>query len=448
MYFYKNWYLFIMFIGFSGMAQEYTFKQSPLLFYDNQSKQPIIIDNDSIIIKIKEKTKIPLKNTNYPSTLNEYLPFSIGNKNYFVHNGCGPVLEYRNDSIIRIDNSFMHRNQFEAASFVYNNEIYFFGGYGLFTLKNILVKYSFQHKEWIEVNTSGNLPQPQSSTKFEVDNNFLFLIGGYTAGEVYNNKWVYKLNLKTLVWERFSNANSAIEFSKIKFKKIFKSTYFASDGIYNLNFKANKLNRYALNYFGNNIGSVVDKDTIYTIIHSRNLSKDQKFILKKIYSKSLFGKKISENIIYTQENQYMWLYISILFLCASVFLFYKNRMYFNYIKKPNKPFYYKPVEQQFYFKGKRVKNLSDDNIKILDILAAQNETYISLHIFNNLFTEDVNNENYSTIIKRREKKLDTFLNFLSSLSGFDLQKIFLERKNNKDKRIKEISILPNLIRFK
>ena len=43
----------------------------------------ILIENDSIVIKIKENVKIPLRHSNYLSNLSEYIPFQIKKKILF-----------------------------------------------------------------------------------------------------------------------------------------------------------------------------------------------------------------------------------------------------------------------------------------------------------------------------------------------------------------------------
>ena len=150
----------------SGFATEYTTTNTDFIAINLKTQQIILIENDALVYKINEKVRIPLKHSEYPANLNEYVPFSVKKKNYFVHEGCGVVLEYRNDSIVRIDNSFLHKNQFDAASFVYKNEIYFFGGYGLFTHKNILTKYDFKMREWVLVDFYTNLNSPALSNPF------------------------------------------------------------------------------------------------------------------------------------------------------------------------------------------------------------------------------------------------------------------------------------------
>jgi hypothetical protein len=61
----------ILFLNFSS-AQELFFKQKPLLFFEEKSKQIIVIENDSLIIKINEKVKIPLKYVDYPKNLRDW----------------------------------------------------------------------------------------------------------------------------------------------------------------------------------------------------------------------------------------------------------------------------------------------------------------------------------------------------------------------------------------
>ena len=128
-----------------------------------------------------------------------------------------------------------------------------------------------------------------------------------------------------------------------------------------------------------------------------------------------------------------------------LWLLYKKRSYFIYLLNPSKPFYYKLVFSELYFKGKKVKHLSEDEIKILNKMALYPNQFISLNEFNEMFTIDYENENYAAIVKRREKKLETFLQLLANVSSYDLKDLLHERKNEVDKRIKEVLFLPNKI---
>lgn len=182
--------ILIGFLPIDSSAQKLEFNGDFLLFREAKTKQPVLIIDDSLIYKGNDMKRIAFKHTEYPAKLEEYKFFNIGKKTYLVHEGCGPVLEYRNDSIVRIDNSFLHRNQFGATRFVYNNEIYFYGGYGLFTFKNILTKYDFQTREWIEVRTFSKTSMDTRESAFSfVKNSELYVFGGITNDEKKNSTW-------------------------------------------------------------------------------------------------------------------------------------------------------------------------------------------------------------------------------------------------------------------
>ena len=111
------------------------------------------------------------------------------------------------------------------------------------------------------------------------------------------------------------------------------------------------------------------------------------------------------------------------------------------------PFQYWILSQALYFKGKKVKHLSEDDIKILNKIASHPNHFISLNEFNEMFTIDYETENYAAIVKRREKKLEVFLQLLANVSSYDIKDLLHERKNEVDKRIKEVLFLPNKIKF-
>ncbi len=175
-----NRFLFILLITLStSHAQSIYRSDDYLLFKESKSSQAVLIIKDSIVYKGNSLERKPFLHSSYLENLKFYIPFVANNKNYLVHHGCGPVLEWRNDSIVRIDNSFLHKNQLGATTFVYRNNIYFFGGYGLFTHKNILTQFNFKTKEWDEVETSGIPPSPRLQAHGIVIGDNLYIFSGY-----------------------------------------------------------------------------------------------------------------------------------------------------------------------------------------------------------------------------------------------------------------------------
>lgn len=447
----------IILFGNLSNAQELFFKQKPLLFFEEKSKQIIVIENDSLIIKINEKVKIPLKHVDYPKNLRDYIPFTIKKRNYFVHSGCGVVLEFRNDSIVRIDNSLMHNNQFGAATFVYKDEIYFFGGYGLFTTKNILTKFDFKLKEWVLVEISNDNNSPYLTDAYSIKlNDKFYVFGGYKSvnSQIINNEdYVYCLDLKNCSWKK-TKTNFFIENKNVELNE--KNRFYYKDKIIinkinellSIDFKNNKILRYknSLPYPIEHYSLVV-KDELFAILDSNNHIKPGYFILKSFPINDILKNPISEAPFYYEEQPY-YLYGSMLFFVLLIcVLGYKKRRFISYYLNPTIPFQYWQETELLYFKGKKVKHLSEDDIKILNKMALHPNQFISLNEFNEMFTIDYENENYSAIVKRREKKLETFLQMIANVSSYDFQDLIHERKNEVDKRIKEVLFLPKKIKF-
>lgn len=213
---------FFFLSSIKSVAQDFPIKEDCLLFRDAKTNQSILILEDSILYKGKSSKKTILKHTPYPDKLIHYLNFNILDKTYLVHDGCGPVLEYRNDSIVRIDNSFLHQNQCAAVSFVYKNEIYYFGGYGLFTYKNILTKFDFKSKEWNLIQTFGNeIPSPRSAAHGIVIKDDLYVFAGKEENifDIHGSKecenTIWKLHLPDMKWSKIGQFNEQFFFKDL-----------------------------------------------------------------------------------------------------------------------------------------------------------------------------------------------------------------------------------------
>ena len=139
-------FLLIAFLfSLNNYGQTWNYNDRISLFIEAKTQKTIVFVNDSLFYK--NGKRFQLKTAYFPGKLNEYLALNIGKKTFLVHSGCGPVLEFRNDSIVRVDNSYLHNSQFGTTPFVYNNQIHYFGGYGLFTYKNIITRYDFKNGE-------------------------------------------------------------------------------------------------------------------------------------------------------------------------------------------------------------------------------------------------------------------------------------------------------------
>ena len=129
---------------------------------------------------------------------------------YFLYPGGGLLFEYRDNRIIRIDESFPHRNQFSGHFFIYKNIPYLMGGYGYWRSNSLLTKFNFQTKEWDYIETRGQVPElGVNSGSFVVEGDILYVFDFYQKiddVDVKNNN-TYELNLSSLKWEKKGSLN-------------------------------------------------------------------------------------------------------------------------------------------------------------------------------------------------------------------------------------------------
>ena len=129
---------------------------------------------------------------------------------YFLYAGGGLLFEYRDNHIIRIDESFPHRNQFSGHFFTNKNIPYLMGGYGYWRSNSLLTKFNFQTKEWDYIETRGQVPELGiNEGSFVVENNILYVFDFYQKiGDVdVKNNNTYELNLSSLKWEKKGSLN-------------------------------------------------------------------------------------------------------------------------------------------------------------------------------------------------------------------------------------------------
>lgn len=111
--------------GISKVLSQSTLINNPnsIGFWDTHANRPVTIINDSlwaIGFDINNITKVPIVREQDFKTANEAVlesnkgllnflnVFNTSSKTFLVEEGCGSVLNFKNDSLIRIDNSFSH----------------------------------------------------------------------------------------------------------------------------------------------------------------------------------------------------------------------------------------------------------------------------------------------------------------------------------------------------
>lgn len=451
--------LLFLFISTNSNAQYDLYKGEFYLFQDAKTLKGVVIEHDSIYYKNSSTQSNRLKHTDYPEIISRYSSFIVKGKNYLTHNGCGPVLEWRNDSLVRIDNSFLHHNQYGAAGFVYKNEIYYFGGYGLFTFKNLLTKYVFKSREWMSVQTFGDKrPSLRRDANRILIGDQLYVFGGlvenpdnFYFGQEVSDSNVWKLELKTMKWTNegvFDNKYNTLEgyHNFQNGKKAYLLCRGANNKLLEIDIEANTIKKYLLPSLINVKSSYFDKKTNELVVLHYLSSTSQNKVIRIQLDKILKNPISSETFITNpSQNLFIYLTIGILLIVLSI-VFFKNKIKAIFNDYPNLIF--DSQKNELIYKRKNIESIDENELKMISYLLANQHQFTPLTTLNGLFEQDELNENFTSTVKRRENTLTNLTTKLSLITGCNENDIIEYRKNSNDKRVKEIKLKERFIKIK
>ena len=446
--------LVLLFMSIQSIGQtSFNIENDFLLFEDASTKEPVLIYNDSTLATGFNFTKANIK-TSFPKELekrdfNSY-QFTIQEKNYLVAAGCGPVVHYKDTKFTRIDKSFPHKNQYYALPFQYKNEIYLWGGYGLFSYKNILTKYNFKTQEWggMPQNFEKEIPTAQSAMIYSKTKDEVYIFSGrtYDYKNVFKSKYledfVWKFNLKTKTWKKIKkhNLNTFIKNKTAKRKIIFQrknKTVILQEDIIEIDIEKDRIQLFHQKDFKQILGAVYHESTdkisyVYKKSNQQIVGITEDFEFFR-------GEFIREDSFYAPRKIKYELWGSFLLgMLVLVGVFYKRKRNQHTLFE-NKIVYNKTTDT-FYFKGKALKNISDPKKRMLKILMQNQEVFLPLNALNIAITEDPKNDSYGAIKKRREIYLKELGQEFSLLLAIDNNAVFETQKNSTDRRIKEIRL--------
>jgi hypothetical protein len=355
---------------------------------------------------------------------------------YFIDKGCGVVYLLQDDSLVRVDYSYPHKNQFGAAIFTYNSKVHFFGGYGLFRTKNLVTVYDPGAREWFEI-TNLNYeirPKGRQGTLHQLVGNQLYIWGGYArlSGEdvAQADLWVFDLTNQRWRQEGELNPNLLHLAEHLNMHGKLPTTWFPSrELLVHTSLKDNKIYTYAnprfLTYQSIEPNS---KETHFLVLHKATNSKqvsavvlDQpKLTLGIEPGQQYFYKRVSvfKNI---STDIYLWFSL-ILNLVLLLLLFYIRRIHkTDWFKRRNPE-----------LKRSEFSNLEWECLQLI----AKHES-IELSALNDLFDEEA--LSYETLKKRRESFIKALRTKIALLTALNVDDILPETKHPKDKRMKVIN---------
>lgn len=457
-----NRIVFIFFIAVTiCQAQSISRTDEHLLFKEVKSSQAVLILNDSIVYKGNPLAKKSFRHSSYLENLQYYIPITVKDKNYMVYSGCGAVLEWRNDSIVRIDKSFLHKNQYGAVAFSYNNKLFFWGGYGLFLHKNILTQFNLKTKEWDEVETFGTPPSPRRQAHGILIKDNLYVFNGYEKDPDHFLQTkackpiVYKLHLPTMKWSEFGKFNTSINLNSkdgnstsfIAHDKLYIIPALEYNNVYEIDIKNNTLTTFK-GELKNVIQPYFDSKST-EVVYINKYADGSKNVFRTPLQEFL-GKQVDQQVFllpWYQNMEASTILITILSILGIVSLV----LYFGK-RKPNfKPFNgitFKTDESNYYYKGKLLDTFEEAELRILDYMVQNRQRFIPLNELNHLYENEVQIDNFTTVVKRREVALASLMAKLLFITESTEKDILVYRRSPNDKRMKEIKLKDNFIRVK
>ena len=415
-------------------AQTFRFNNlNPCVFYSYELDKLCVIDDSSqmllISLESKKVERRPLhldKQVTFNQLLTEYVPLSEkGSPIYFVDRGCGYVLQLRNDSIVRIDNSFHHRNQFGGAFFLHEGVPSIFGGYGLFSSKNFITKFDPKLKEWYLDNQSKLVESAYTFPYYKDKDNLYALVNINESYDKTNFKKLWRYNFKNESWI-FEGQINYFDSVKVSLRKVINNILIFNTFFLELDFKNNCINRFKQNPY-NSILSIYRFKNYYIKLQHQTIS-DVHSSLMLIYDESVFKREffIHQKPLLVMENvsfyAKVFALIAILLLGFIFVIYWVSRK-----RKKQAPIY----------------TMSDSSIELLNLWVFKRHGILELSDLNDL----VNPEHLSieTMKKRREALLKTFVFDMAKIYRLPPKSIFTETLNPMDKRMKVLTLHSKIV---
>jgi hypothetical protein len=416
------------------LAQSFRFNNlNPCVFYNYELDKLCVIDDSSqmllISLESKKVERRPIhldKQITFSQFLTHYIPLSEkGSPIYFVDRGCGYVLQLRNDSIVRIDNSFHHQNQFGGAFFLHKGDPYIFGGYGLFSIKNFITHFDPKLKEWYLDNQSKKVDAAYIFPYYKDKDNLYALVNINESFDKANFKKFWRYNLTNESWS-FEGKTNYFDSIKVSPRIVINNMLIYSTLFLELDFKNNCINRFKQNP-SNSLLSIYKFKNYYIKLQHQTIS-DVNSSLMLIYDEAAFKREffIDQNVLFVKANDsfYGTIYAVIaIFLLVVLFVFY-------WVARKRK-------------KLTPTYTMSQSSIELLNLWVFKRQGILELSDLNDL----VNPEHLSieTMKKRREALLKTFVFDMVKIYRLPPKSIFTENLNPMDKRMKLLTLNPKIV---
>ena len=412
-----------------------TFYYSKLAFAKKWKKHPFIFKGD---------------HTNFETFKESFRPITLSNgRLFFVYKAIGEVYELKNDTLQRIDHSFKQENQYHHSLFEHKNRIYAFGGYGLFTFKNILVYFDDVSKEWFQVITPIKPPE-RGAQFYQYNNGVLYIFGGGNSDGINtifrHDCWAF--HFKTKKWHKVGDINYEyyllhiaggaikehlpynISFNYPSFQMVDiekdEVTDYENTSIQHIKFAFFDLTKKYLLLEKMSTNSMV----LYTISSADVLSK-------KTGTAHFFEVKLNQR---SNIKIYLFVFSLLVFLGLIIVFLIKRKSKHHETKKLT----IRIQDSQILIGNRSINNdLTLLEFRILSKFIELKGKPIDIIALNELFEDETTS--LAAQKKRRETTLKSLREKLAFFLNTSQEQVFLESRDLTDKRIKKFVINPDIL---
>lgn len=357
---------------------------------------------------------------------------------YLFFGGGGNVYSFDGKNYEALYEEGDFKNQYGGSSYIYQNKLHLFGGYGMFTDKNITTYFNFKTRRWDKVSYKDpyyQLPVPRNGAALQLNKNEVLIGLGVCKFNESSTHWgqkklndFWKFDLQSKRWTKLGEMlePSNIYSAALPYKGMILS--FEKNKILGIDIINNRLIK-----FPNHVPFTIFRNFIYYNPTSNKFMvfKGQGDVFESIqlYSAEEFlgTKQIVSQLYHKPQSKWVsiGIFVGLVFLVGiSVYSIYLNQP--------------------------KIEIYSQIQAKIDEIALILNEE--EYHLFNQIYQQYPHKMQYQALIQNfnqtlspetQKKKLKISLDEIEKkLQAFlgNKKSIFEYTKNQNDKRMKEVKI--------
>jgi hypothetical protein len=425
----------------NSFSQEFKSEISNQAFLFTYRDQSYVISGDSIFSNPKGSGWVGSKHN---LVINDFAFFQDNSSGYLMNNSGGIVYKFDGVNFVRLDESFNLHNQYQSFPFRYKGSIYNFGGYGLFTFKNIITFFDESKKETELVKVKTPISKNPFGRKLmfaQLEGDELYIgsgfgydndiADGYKNVKVFEDYWVFDLISKE--WKKLGNGRTLVvpEMYSLIYDFNGKTLVLTltAEKIFTIDIKNNKID-----YYGNanlDLLKSTHKDVVRNLI-TYNKHKNGFYLVKGkpnypnklvfVSSDIFLGKPTrSENLYSKEHNSSIFYGLFALLFSVSIFFVSKKKNIFKKISS----------------KREEINlTLNEEESQIFNLIFEKYPDYLPFPELIDVFENHLNYENRKKKLRLALYQIEDKIKGVLKTKGI----IFVERKNKEDLRIKEIKI--------